>query len=336
MVMDTSLYYNPNKISSYDRILNFVIGARGTGKTYGWKKKAISRFLKDGSQFIYLKRYKTDIKGVEQFFDSVAQEFDGVTFGVHGRELKINGELAGWVMSLSSWQSIKSREFPNVKLIIYDEFLLEKSSKQIYMENEPQALLNFMDTVIRNRDNATVVCLSNAVSIVNPYFIYFGLIPQIDRRFNAYESIVVEIPDSKDFAEERIKTKFGKLINGTDYGKFALGNEFINDSSVFIEKRSKESKYMFSIIYKGMTMGVWVDGYNGVMYLANEHDPDSKNVFALSKDDLDESSTLLLGGWKKNYMISRMVNAFLNGWLRFDNQVLRNVGYDMFKKMGVR
>ena len=333
--MDKSLYYNPNKLLSYNRILNFIIGARGIGKTYGYKKFCINRFLKHGEQFIYLKRYKTDVKGVEQFFDTVSQDFTESTFKVKGRELYIDDKLAGWVMPLSSWQSVKSREFPNVCTILYDEFLLEKSSKQSYMQDEPKALLNFMDTVIRNRDNARCICMSNAVSVVNPFFLYFNLIPNIDKRYNAYESIVVEIPDSVDFTEERKKTKFGKLIDGTDYGDFSLGNEFVNDSQVFIEKRSKESKYQFSVIYNGMTIGVWVDTEKGLLYLSNDYDPDSKKVFALSTDDLDEN-VLLMNSWKNNYYLGKMVNAFLNGYLRFDNQVLRNVGYEMFKKMRVQ
>ena len=333
--MDVSLYYNPNKLLSYNRILSFVIGARGIGKTYGLKKYSIKRFIKHGEQFIYLKRYKTDIKGIDQFFDTVAQDFPEHTFKVKGRELYIDDKLAGWVMPLSSWQSVKSREFPNVCTIIYDEFLLEKSSKQSYMQDEPKALLNFMDTVIRNRDNARCICLSNAVSIVNPFFIYFNIIPNLDKRYNAFKNVVVEIPDSIDFTDERKKTKFGQLISETDYGDFALGNEFINDSKVFIEKRTKNSRFQFSIIYGGMTMGVWVDVDEGVMYLSQDHDPSTKKVFALTKDDHVEDS-LLMTNWKQNYYLGKMVNAFLNGYLRFDNQVMRNVGYEMFKKMRVQ
>lgn len=329
------MYYDINKLMSFNRILNFVIGARGIGKTYGAKKYCINRFIKHGEQFIYLKRYKTDIKGINQFFDAVSSEFKDHTFKVNGRELYIDDKLAGWVMPLSSWQSVKSREFPNVKTIIYDEFLLEKSSKQIYMENEPEALLNFMDTVIRNRDDARVVCLSNAVSIVNPYFLYFNVIPNITKRFNASDSIVVEIPKSVDFRNEREKTKFGRLISDTEYGDFALGNEFINDSNTFIQKRSKQSKYVFSLIYQGMTIGIWVDTDLGLMYWSHDHDPSSKHVFALTTDDLKEN-TMLFTSWNKNYYLHKMVKAFKNGYLRFDNQVLRNTGYEIFKKMHIR
>jgi len=329
------LYYNPNKLLSYDRILNFVIGARGIGKTYGWKKYAIKRFIKHGEQFIYLKRYRTDIKGSEQFFDAVSREFPEHNFKVKGRELCIDDKLAGWIMPLSSWQSVKSREFPNVCTILYDEFLLESSSKQMYMQDEPEALLNLMDTVIRNRNNARVICMSNAVSIVNPFFLYFNLIPDIKRRFNAYEDIVVEIPDSVDFAEERKKTKFGRLISKTEYGAFSLGNEFINDSQVFIQRRTKESKFQFSIVYNGMIMGIWVDVDETLMFLSNDYDPSTKSKFALTTDDLNEN-TLLMTNWNQHYYLKKFAIAFKNGCLRFENQVLRNIGYEVFKRMGVR
>lgn len=333
--MDKSFYYDLNKLLSFNRILNFVIGARGVGKTYGSKKHSINRFIKYGEQFIYLKRYKSDIKGTNEFFDAVAKEFPNHTFKVRGHDLLIDGLQAGWVMALSSWQSIKSREFPDVKTIIYDEFLLESSSKQHYMDNEPEALLNFMDTVIRNRDDAKVICMSNAVSIVNPYFIYFKLYPNKAKRFNKYENIIVEIPDSYDFAEERKKTRFGQLIAETDYGDFSLGNEFKDDSQVFIERRTPHSKYKFTIVYDDFYLGLWVDVKDTIMYLSQDHDPSSKHKYALTKDDVNED-VMLVFQWKANYHLFKMISAFKRGLLRFENQTVRNKAYDMFKFMNIK
>lgn len=319
---------------SYNRILSFVVGARGLGKTYGMKKYVINRFLKNGEQFIYLKRYKTDLKGTKQFFDSVSKEFPDTKFSVKGEELRINGQMAGWIMPLSAWQSVKSREFPNVTTIIYDEFLLEKHSKQRYMNDEPVALLNFMDTVIRNRENARCVCLANAVSIANPYFIYFDLVPDRGKRYNPYPNIVVEIADSYDFSSARSETKFGKLIQGTEYGDFSLGNEFINDSNTFIEKRSSDSIFHFMILYRGMKMGVWADSKRGEMYISNDYDPSSRFKYVILSDDIAEDTTLI-SNWRKNYHFYKMVNAFLSGALRFDNQVLRTTGYDIFRRIKI-
>jgi hypothetical protein len=333
-IMDKALYYNPNKMLSYNRILNFVIGARGIGKSYAWKVHPIKRFLKYGEQFIYLRRYKPELKKVNQYFDNVKEEFPGIELKVKGREFYVNGKLAGWAIPLSSWQSEKSNAYPNVSTIIFDEFLREKDNSG-YMPNEVSALLNLMDTVFRDRENCRCVALSNAVSVVNPYFLYFNLIPNINKRFNANESILIEIPDSKDFSEERRKTRFGKLIDGTDYGEMSLDNDFVNDSNVFIEKRSKESKYVFTVVYKGMNMGVWVDNDLGLLFLSHDHDPSSKKVFALSKEDLTEN-VMLISGWKKNYYLKKLVGSFMAGYLRFDNQVLRTTGYELFKKLSVQ
>jgi hypothetical protein len=84
-----------------------------------------------------------------------------------------------------------------------------------------------------------------------------------------------------------------------------------------------------------LTIGVWVDVQEGVMYLASEYDPSCKNVFALTTNDLNENALLMMN-WKNNYYLFKMVRAFTTGCLRFDNQVLRNVGYEMFKKMRIQ
>jgi hypothetical protein len=332
--MDKSLYYNGNALLSYNRIMNFCIGARGIGKSYFWKVHPIKRFLKYGEQFIYLRRYKPELKKVGQYFDNVKDEFPETEFKVKGREFYINGKLAGWAIPLSSWQSEKSNAYPNVTTIVFDEFLREKDNSS-YLPNEVEACLNLMDTVFRDRENCRLVALSNAVSVVNPYFIYFDLVPDIQKRFNANENIVVEIPDSVDFSEARRKTKFGKLIDGTNYGEMSLDNEFTGDSYVFIEKRSKESKFVFTIIYKGLEMGVWVDLSQGLMYLSLDNDKTTKKVYALTTDDLKEN-VLFMKGWKNNYHLRKLVGSFMNGILRFDNQVIRTTAYEMFKRMNIQ
>lgn len=332
--MDQSLYYDGNKMLSYNRILNFVIGARGIGKSYFYKLHPIKRFLKYGEQWIYVRRYKPELKKVTNYFNDVMREFPNHEFKIKGREFYIDGKLAGWSIPLSTWQSEKSNAYPNVSTIIFDEFIREKDNSG-YIPNEVDALLNLMDTVFRDRDNVRCICLSNAVSVVNPYFLYFDLVPNINKRFNPYKDILIEIPDAKDFAAERRKTRFGSLIDGTTYGDMALDNEFTNDSQVFIDKRSKESKFKFSVIYNGMTLGIWVDPDLGLMYVSTDHDPSTKDVYVIQKEDLSEN-TLLLSSWKENFHLRKMVSAFKNGYLRFDNQVLRNVGYDLFKKMGVQ
>ena len=82
------MYYDYNKVLSYNAMFNFIIGERGVGKTFGAKKFCINRFLKYGEQFVYIRRYKTEIKesagDVNKFFGQMADFFPDINFGVHG------------------------------------------------------------------------------------------------------------------------------------------------------------------------------------------------------------------------------------------------------------
>ena len=76
--MSDSKYYNFDRIRSYNRMFNMIVGARGCGKTFGAKRIAIKNFIKKGEQFVYVRRYKSEIKEdrkFEQFFDDIRQEF---------------------------------------------------------------------------------------------------------------------------------------------------------------------------------------------------------------------------------------------------------------------
>lgn len=333
MEIDKSLYYDPNQLLSYNRIMNFLIGARGIGKSYAFKKYPVNRFIKHGEQFIYVRRYKPELSKVANYFDDIAHEFPDNKLEVKGRQFFIDGKVAGWAIPLSTWQSEKSNPYPNVSTVIFDEFIREKDMSG-YLPNEVEALLNLMDTVFRGRDNVRTICMSNAVTVVNPYFLYFNLVPDVNKRFNAYESIVIEIPDSTEFSNERRKTKFGTLIDGTEYADMSLDNEFVNDSKVFIDKRTKESKFQFSVVYNGMTIGAWYDRNMGIMYLSHDNDPNSKRKYALTTDDLNET-TQLMNNWRNNFDLYKMVSLFKSGHLRFDNQVLRNISYEIFNKMRI-
>ena len=54
-------FYNYDKIRIYNALMNIIMTNRGFGKTYGFKDIAIKNFLKNGKQFMYVRRYKTDI-----------------------------------------------------------------------------------------------------------------------------------------------------------------------------------------------------------------------------------------------------------------------------------
>lgn len=69
------MFYNYNKILSYNALINILIGERGVGKTFGASEMVIKDYLKNDNQFAYIRRYKTELKkSVPNFFDALNQK----------------------------------------------------------------------------------------------------------------------------------------------------------------------------------------------------------------------------------------------------------------------
>ena len=95
-------YYNYDRICSYNACFNFILTNRGYGKSYGAKKRAITRFKKYGEQFVYVRRYKTELKKVGKFFDDIKHEFPNDEFKVIGYTFYMNKKVIGYAIPLST------------------------------------------------------------------------------------------------------------------------------------------------------------------------------------------------------------------------------------------
>lgn len=339
------LRYNPTKMLSYNRMLSFVISTRSYGKSFALKYYVVNRAIKYGEKFIHLRRTKKDIKeNMLTYFSDLKAFFPEHTFVSKGNKLYCDGDLIGYGMALSNWQSIKSSAYPDVTTMVYDEFMKEKDFTT-YLPNEPRALLNLLHTIGRDREDFRCVCLSNSTSVTNPYFLYFDL--QLTKhksenkykRFNTFPKrpdILIEMPDAKDYIESVKKTsRFQRLIQGTDYAEMAVNNEFTDDDPSFIEKKSEGAKYKFSIIIGNTTFGYWLDMRESKLYVSYKHDPTSKLIFAMTTSDMRDN-TYLLNNWKKNSWVSEMVKALQQGYLFYENQTVKNTHMEVFKKMNIR
>lgn len=327
--------YKPDTLLSYNRVLNFVLGARGIGKTFGWTIYVINRYLKYGEQFIYLRRYKPEFKKVNMFFDAITNEgyFEGHKFEVKNGKFLIDDDTAGYYVPLSTALQEKSSNYPRVTTLLFDEFLIEKGNT-IYIPNEPEKLLNFMDTVVRTRTNFRTVCLSNAVSVANPYFLYFDIELDLTQEFTATKSIVTQIPNSREFAKERAKTPAGELFASTPYGQFALNNEFTGDTIDFIARRSPESKFFGSVHNNGQTYGFWLDYNLQLVYASNKTDPSFK-AWAVNSESHNDN-TLLADSYKTVPVLNQVVRAYKKGYLRFEDQKIKHGMNDVLKRLNIR
>lgn len=323
-------YYDINKTLSYNKLFNFVVGPRGAGKTYGAKKRAIQNFLRKGQQFVYVRRYETELPAAEMknFFDDVSREFTDHEFKAGQGLFRIDDLIAGWYVALSKAQMLKSVPFPNVSMIIFDEFIIDVGTYH-YLPREVTSFLELYSTISRDRD-ITALFLSNAITFTNPYFLYFDITLEEGQTLKLKEDISLELVENKDFTDHMKQTRFGRLIAGTEYGGYSIDNKFLRDNDTFIERMSSSCRYMMTMIIKGDKYGVYIDDAKDLMYISTKIDETAKRV-TLDTDSHD-TETLLLK--KSGSLILQMIVEYYSlGKLRFEDMRCKNICSDMIRRM---
>lgn len=323
------MWYDVGRLLSYNPVFGFVIGNRGGGKTYNTKRWAIRDFIKNGKQFVIVRRYKEELKKCKLFFDDIKHEFPNHKFEVKGRTAFINDKVCGYFIPLSTSQKEKSTAYPLVNKIIFDEFLIDKKNSR-YLNNEVDIFLDLFETINRTRDDTRAIFLGNNISLVNPYFTYFKIRPNLNERFSVFRdgSLVVEMFKDADFIEMKQKSRFGRLLSGTHYAEYAIENQTLRDNDNFIlKKKPQKSVYMYSMKIDGVDYGLWYCEKEGIIYINNQIDTFKPVKYVLTKDD-HEPNYLLLRTAKKTNDIQQFLYAFEMGLIRFNNIVTKNAFYE--------
>ena len=113
-ILNKIFYYTLQRVLSFNSLINIIIGERGVGKSYTCKKHVINRFIKKNEQFVYLRRYKTELKSsVPKFFDDIIanNEFPEAKFKVKNNLFYIDDNIAGYALPLSTANILKSTSF---------------------------------------------------------------------------------------------------------------------------------------------------------------------------------------------------------------------------------
>lgn len=330
------MYFDYNKILSYNAMFNFLIGSRGIGKTYGISKFVINQYLKKNEEFAYIRRYKTELKkSIPSFFSSIIENklFPNNSFSVNNNKFICDKNIFGHAMTLSTAQDLKSSNFDKVKTIIFDEFGIEEGQRKFYLQNEVFAFLGLIETIARMRD-VRVFFLSNAVSRTNPYFLFFDLNVPYDTDIKLYKNglILVNYIKSDDYINAKKQTRFGQLVAGTSYSDYAIDNKFINESMDFIQKKSGSCKFLFAFISNHQTFGVWFNQVQNIMFVSNDWIHNTPFLFSTALDD-HNSNTIYLSANKKYTVWKKFIKYYELGRLRFENVKIKNLCYKLIKSL---
>lgn len=180
-------------IKDYPKAYYYVVfGERSNGKTYSALKYALERFVKNGEQFAYVRRYGEDIrpKNLSNLWSGHVEngvvveltksEWNNISYS-RGKfylemvdengDRKVSDNPIGYAFDINSMEHYKSTSFPRITTVIFDEFM----SRSGYLPNEFILFTNTLSTIIRHRDNVKILMLGNTVNKSCPYFGEMGL-----------------------------------------------------------------------------------------------------------------------------------------------------------------
>lgn len=186
-------FYSLDEILKVKAQYNLIIGERSNGKTYASLLHCLKQYIKNGSQFALIRRWKEDVRGrrAQTTFSSLINnnEIETITNGEYNSVYynagkwylsKIDNELKkpicdpspfAFAFCLTDVEHDKSTSYPNIKNIVFDEFI----TRSMYLPDEFIVFMNVVSTIVRHRDDVSIFMLGNTVNKFCPYFNELGL-----------------------------------------------------------------------------------------------------------------------------------------------------------------
>lgn len=333
-------YYDWPKTFSYDADINIIVSERGYGKTYGLRKQCVKDFLKDGSRFVVIVRYKNSLKGDDAvqrgFFEKLElnDEFPDYVLKTEGTKAYIadkpksedekpSWKLIGYFVALTNMQRSKEGTFVNVRRVIFDEFIIDKRTRAQYLQGEFGLFVNVLSSIAREEvgkpTKVRAYLLGNACDLTNPYFARYGITkaPDFGYTWHFGKTVLLHYSQDKEFQEGQRDTLVGRAVKGTQEERIIIGNEFANSNSEFIAQKTKNAKFSFGIVYRGELFGIWCDEQAGYYYVNRKVPNNSKRpIYSLTCED---NSVNYIAAKRAERILKSFVELYYLGIVRYDS-----------------
>lgn len=240
-------YVNIKGIIDLGLPFNFVVGGRGTGKTY----TALKTVKEDGLKFMFMRRTQSQAElinkpdfspfkslNADMGWDVVSKPITKYNAGFYDAvEGEGEGLPIGYTCALSTISNVRGFDAHDVKILIYDEFIPELHERPI--KNEGAALLNAYETINRNRElkgekPLQLLCLSNSNGLSNPIFLELGLVKKAERMerkgqefsIDRSRGIGIFMLNESPISDKKSNTALYKLARGSEFERMSIHNTF--------------------------------------------------------------------------------------------------------------
>ncbi|UTO27930.1 phage DNA encapsidation protein [Bartonella harrusi] len=352
------MFYDLSKALSYNALWNFLDSNRRLGKTFSTLKFVCNAYKKRNEEFIYVRRTKAEIGRIaDGLFSSLKNEgilrpFEFRCKGdciIYNPETHLNNlervkwsksykktpvtkpkhdKICGYLIPLSLVHQYKQNAFPNVKTIIFEEYICENNR---YLRDEPQKLVSLCETVFKNRNDGRVICLGSSNSRSNPYFDFFELYDHENNEFTHYSSrsILVGHTVGKEFLEKKLNTRFARSIRNINYSAPVLANTLLKDDFTFVDKMKSVHKKPF--------INLIIDGRELAVFFANEKlfikkgRIDGYITYSIDNDVLYENA--IKGKISKDFHLKQLAKFIREGDVYFNTPDVKRAMEPFIKKV---
>ena len=331
-ILDSNGYLNIKGIRLAGYPFNFLVGARGIGKTFGKLKDS----KLEGRKFMLMRRTQEQANLIsnpdmhvfkalnfELGWDITPEKVSkyNSAFIDHQNEDKV----IGYTCALSTISNMRGFDASDITELIYDEFIPEKHERPI--KNEGEAFLNAYETMNRNRELRGLppiqfFGLANSNDISNPLFEYLGLISTADKMQKSGADIFRDdkrgiqliMLHRSPISAKKADTALYRLAKGTAFVDMALDNSFrVNKQYIkplplveFIPR----CKVGELCIYKHKS--------DNILYCTTHSSGVFQNTFTISELDIEHFRT----------MFSSWYDMYISGNIRFEDVLSE----ELFKK----
>lgn len=182
---DSSGYYRPlkaideAKALGYTPLIYWIIGARRIGKTDFFLRLACRLWQDDHKQTMWLRNKDVELSEPGFYADFLN---DAKTFGWCPEDWSTDnrGVFDGEGNQVIKWQALstfsnrRGAAHPDVYMLVYDEFCPEDRR---YPKHALKGLMSLSKTVLAGKTEARIFCLSNIISLANPFFAGLQIYP---------------------------------------------------------------------------------------------------------------------------------------------------------------
>lgn len=175
-------FYSLTNMKKTGAQYRMLLGEKSNGKSYAVKSDVIKEAYELGKKFVYMRRYREDLKTVDvnayfadapvrdithHNYDRVIVDKSIIYLGNYDEEEDKfeKGPEIGRCVYLSGYEHFASQAFVDTYNIIYEEFITQRT----YLANEPAQLQKMVSTILRDRQGA-VYLVGNTINRVCPYF----------------------------------------------------------------------------------------------------------------------------------------------------------------------